>query len=155
MSPLCYEHNVCTQFAQQLKPSKGPTIIRQEDEPIHKRVIVAILDIKMMTMIKAFDQHHQRQAEQITGATPYHLATKTDKNAELEGHVELVEMIEPERQLVQARIRFLISKSSSLAKLPDCPGLVAPVGASCRRDSAYSVNLSGRPTRQCRRIDIG
>ena len=52
---------------------------------------------------KAIDQHHQRQAEQITGATPYHLATKTDKDAELEGHVELVEMIEPERQLVQAQ----------------------------------------------------
>ena len=39
VSPLCYEHNSCTQFAQQLKPSKGPTTIRHEDAPIHKRVL--------------------------------------------------------------------------------------------------------------------
>jgi len=73
----------------------------QQKSGSNKQVSTIIAQSSDDIQQKAIDQHHQRQAEQITGATPYHLATKTDKDAELEGHVELVEMIEPERQLVQ------------------------------------------------------
>lgn len=49
---------------------------------------------------KAIDQHHQRQAEQITGATPYHLS-KQEKDEQMD--VELVEMIDTQNPTFQAQ----------------------------------------------------